>query len=117
MLNKTEKAIMEAVYLKCGDKGCCLISVEEAKALSRLKKISDVKIRAILKSLSLDNYYDLVTCDKNGEEFFCINLLVKGYRFKRESEQQKRTLIYKILLAAVTASVTFLVGRLLFYLF
>ncbi len=117
MLNKTEKSVMWVVYERCKNKGSCLISLEEIQAQIKKRGIKENKIKSTLKSLELDSYFDLITCDKNGKEIFCINLLSKGYAFKRETEQQKRTLIYKILIAAVTGFITFFVGRLLFYLF
>lgn len=108
---------MSVIYEKCGNKGSCLISTEEIQAHLKKHTLSDTKIKSTVKSLELDNYYDLITCDKNGEEIFCINLLSKGYSFRRESEQQKRTILSKIFFAVVTGFITFLVGRLLFFLF
>lgn len=108
---------MSVIYEKCGNKGSCLISTAEIQARLKKHTLSDTKIKATVKSLELDNYYDLIACDKNGEEIFCINLLSKGYSFRRESEQQKRTIISKIFFAVVTGFITFLVGRLLFFLF
>lgn len=117
MLNKTEKAIMEIIFDKCGLNGACIVSEEEIKLKLKDKKINSSKIKSTLNSLSLDKYFDLYLCDRRGEEVFCINLLGKGYSFKRESEQEKRIFIYKILLAVITGTVTYLVGKLLFWIF
>ncbi len=108
---------MSVIYEKCGNKGSCLISTAEIQARLKKQKLTDSRVKSTVKSLELDNYYDLIPCDKNGEEIFCINLLSKGYSFRRESEQQKRAVISKIFFAVVTGFITFLVGRLLFYLF
>ncbi len=117
MLNKTEKSIMAVIYEKCAYKGSCLISIEEIKLKTKQRGLSEGKIRSVLKSLELDNYYELTRCDKCGEEFFCINLLAKGSAYKRETEQQKRAFVYKIFIAIITALITYAVGRILFLLF
>lgn len=108
---------MEVIFNKCGLNGACIISEEEIKLRLKDKKIDGRKIKSTLNSLSLDKYFDLLLCDRRGEEVYCINLLTKGYSFKRESEQEKRTFVYKILLAVVTGAVTYLVGKLLFFIF
>lgn len=117
MLNKTERAIMTVIYEKCLSSGACIISTAEIKAKLKSRALSDLKIKTVLRSLELDDYYVLTLCDKNGEEFFCVNLLAKGYAFRRETEQARRAFIYKIFLACLTALVTYVVGRILFLIF
>lgn len=117
MLNKTEKAVMDVVFNSCGLNGACIISEEEIKLKLKDKKIDGRKIKSTLNSLSLDKYFDLLLCDRHGEEVYCINLLTKGYSFKRETEQEKRSFVYKILLAVLTGAITYIVGKLLFWMF
>lgn len=117
MLTKSEKAIMSVIYDKCGNDGSCLISVNEISVSLHRRGISDKKIKSTLKSLELDGYYDLIVCDKGGEEYYCINFQAKGYSYKRESEQFKRAVLSKIIFAVVTALITFFVTRLLFMIF
>lgn len=117
MLSKNEKLIMAIVFDCCTKSGACLISTAEIRAKLVGNKLSEEKIKSTLRSLELDGYFDLVDCFKGDEHLFCINLRPKGYSFIRDFEQQRRTILNKILLAIVSATITFLVGRLLFYLF
>ena len=117
MLNKSEKEVLQIVYEKCNNQGSCLITINQIKAQLKHKNISEQKIKSAVKSLQLDNYYDLILCEKNGEQIYCINLLKKGYSFKRETQQNKRMVVSKIIFAIITGVITFLVGRMLIYFF
>lgn len=114
---------MDVIYEKCADKGSCLISSEEILAKLKhksisIRKIDSIKkIDSILNSLSLDNYFELLPCKRNGADVFCINLLSNGYLYKRESSKRMREIFGKIFFAVVTALVTFAVGKLLFFVF
>lgn len=117
MLNKSEKFIMDVIYDKCGCDGSCLISLSQIKTALHKTKISDNKIKSTIKSLELDDYYELIVCERDNEELYCINLHTKGYGFKREKEQFKRAILNRAILATVTAVITYLVGRILIYIF
>ncbi len=117
MLNKTENALMQIIYDKCGLKGSCLISVEEIKINLKSRGVKDGKIKKTMNSLELDGYFDGVLCDKDGEEVYCVNLLAKGYSYKRETVQRKRNLLYKIAIAILTGVITYIVGKVLLLFF
>lgn len=117
MLNRAEKSVMSVIYDKCAEKGSCLISVKEISVGLKYKGMTDTKIVSVLNSLSLDNYFELLPCERNGEKIYCINLLTKGYAFKRESCQRSREILSRIVFASITALVTFAVGKLLIFLF
>ena len=117
MLNRIEKSVMDVIYEKCADKGSCLISAEEIDAKLKHKTLGVKKINAILNSLSLDNYFELLPCKKNGADIFCVNLLTNGYSYKREARRRSREILNRIVFAVLTALVTFAVGKLLLYIF
>lgn len=117
MLNKSERAVMDVIILKCKSTGCCLISCEELSSFVHQQRMNTKKVESVLRSLSLDGYFDLVPCKKSGEDLFCINLKPKGYSYKREMEQEKREAFKKIFFAVCSAVLTYLVGRVLFLIF
>lgn len=124
MLSKTEKLVMNIIYEKCANVGSCLITVDQitkiinAKSKRFGKKLyKKDKIISAIKSLELDNYYELICCQKNDEEVYCINLKSKGYSFNREKVQEKRAVINKIIFVVLTAIITYVVGKLLIYFF
>ncbi len=117
MLNKTEKVVMHAIFTQCGQNGCCLLTADELESLLFSHKIKKEKIIAALKSLELDDYLDVLPCERHGEEVYCINLHSKGNSFERDRQIDKRAIVNKIILASLSAVVTFIVGRLLIYIF
>lgn len=117
MLSKSEKLVMAVIFDSCAKNGACLISINEIQIKLNNKQFTNAKIKATLRSLELDGYFDLIECLKGEDLIYCINLQHKGYSFVRDYEQQRRALFSKIFLAIVSAAITFLVGRLLFYLF
>ncbi len=118
MLNSREKAVLESVWSKCAGTESCLISADEILALSKKRKKFDKNaVLTIVNSLELDGYFDVVFTEKNGESVMCVNLTKKGLSFRREIIQDRRRLVWRVLLAVMSAVITFSLGRLLFYLF
>lgn len=118
MLNSGERAVMGAIYDKCGGSGNCLITVNEISLnLPKKRKMANDAIEATVRSLELDDYFDVIFSDRHGEQVLCINLHSKGLSFKREAVQLKRAVFTRLLLAGISACATFIVGKILFFFF
>lgn len=118
MLNKQENEIMKVIYRLCENKGSCLISpLEILSMLPEKRKYTAEKIDKILRSLELDDYFDLISSDRKGERMYVITLHPSGAAYKRMNEQTRRSVVFKVALSVVCAIITFVVGRILVGIF
>lgn len=119
MLNKKTKALMLAIYQKAVEKdGVCLISQNDLLSLLPYKmqfKKSDLGF--CLKSLVSEGYVELISTEKKGEEYYCITLQKLGYDFAYQRAKEKRQIKMKIILTVCGAIGSFVIGRILFYVF
>ena len=116
MLSGYEKSVLNAILLKCGEKASCILSPLELLSLIPQKNRSGLShLNDILKCLEYDEYIDVVLSDKRGQSVYCITLLKRGKGYKRERIQSKRYAIYRIILAAVCALITFVIGKILYF--
>lgn len=113
MLNRQENEVMRAVYEMCDGRDCCLVSPLELVSILPGKKYTPEKVEAILRSLELDDYFDIIESDRKGERLFVITLHPNGFAYKRTSQQMKRNVAFKIGLSVAGAVVTFVVGLIL----
>ena len=68
MLNKEENEVMRAVYDMCDGKDSCLVSPMEIMSILPVKrKYTPERVEKILRSLELDDYFDLIESDRKGE--------------------------------------------------
>ena len=114
MLSLKEKNILKKISDKCGEKKSCLIYREELVAPAGGVTIGLKEVDGLVSSLSLDGYIDAVITFRKGERAYCIALTDKGRGFKREQTNSRRYVAFRLAIAAVSAAVTFLVGRLLY---
>ena len=71
MLNREENEIMRAVYELCGGKGCCLVSPYDLMSLLPAKRgYTAERVDRLLRSLELDDYFDLLESDRKGERMY-----------------------------------------------
>ena len=118
MLTKQENEVMGVIFDLCQGKDSCLISpVELIKNLPEKAVYDETKLNKILKSLELDDYFDIIHSDRKGDKIFCITLHTKGFAYKRTSQQIKRNLYLRIALTVGFAILSFIVGRILISLF
>lgn len=118
MLSKNENEVMAAVYSLCDGTDCCLISPLEILSLLPAKRKYTVdKVEKILHDLTCDGYFDLITSERKGEKMYVINLKEMGFAFKRNANQRRRDIAFRILLAFVGAATTFIFGLILKSLF
>lgn len=114
MLSKNENEIMSAVYSLCdGTDGCLVSSLDILSILPAKKKFSPETIDGILNDLKRDGYFDLITSERKGEKMYVISLKENGFAFKRTAKQRQRDVAFKILLAFIGASATFIFGLIL----
>lgn len=105
---------MNAVFSVCEVDGLCLISPKELLALlPPRRKYSEESLENILHELALDDYFQLMSTQKNGEKTYVISLHASGLAFKRSASQHKREFVTKLLWAVASAIIAFLVGVLL----
>ncbi len=118
MLSRTETEVMNKVYALCHDKGVCLISPAELRAmLPERKSYTEEGLEKILGELALDGYFQLLSSERKGEKMYVISMRENGYAFKRGFQQMRRDAAVKIFWAITSAVVAFLVGVLLKRLF
>lgn len=114
MLTRYENEIMSAVYSLCdGEDGCLVSPVDIMSLLPANKKYSAERIDDTLNALHLDGYFDLITSERKGEKMYVISLKENGMVYKRAAKQRQRDIAFKIFLAFVGASATFIFGLIL----
>ena len=114
MLTKQENEIMNSVYRLCEGKGSCLVSpLEIMRMLPEKRKYTVERVDRILRSLELDDYFDIIESDRKGERMYVITLHPNGFAFKRSSVQMRRDLFFKVSWTILSAILAFLVGLLM----
>ena len=114
MLNRRESEVMQAVYSLCREDGRCLVAPADLlKLLPKKEKCTEVKLDKILKALELDDYFELISSDRQGEKMYVITLHPNGFAFKRSSVQMRRDLFFKVSWTILSAILAFLVGLLM----
>ena len=79
MLTKQENEIMNSVYRLCEGKGSCLVSpLEIMSMLPEKRKYTVERVDRILRSLELDDYFDIIESDRKGERMYVITLHANG---------------------------------------
>ena len=117
MLTKKESEVMKAVYSLCKE-GVCLVSPKELLALlSPREKWTDEALEKVLTALSLDDYFDPLSSERQGEKMYVITLHTNGLAFPRNTQQQRRSLCLKLGWAVASAVIAFLVGLILKWIF
>ena len=118
MLTRKEKIIMDFLFLKCAKNGNCLISVQEIMlSVAHQIKFKEESVKEIIFSLQQEGYFDIIYTDRQGESVLVITLLAKGKGYLREKVQDKRQIKFKIVLAFIGAILSFIVGKILYYIF
>ena len=118
MLTKQENEIMNSVYRLCEGKGSCLVSpLEIMSMLPEKRKYTVERVDRILRSLELDDYFDIIESDRKGERMYVITLHANGVAYKRTSIQMKRSIAFKVALSVAGAIITFVVWRILVGIF
>lgn len=113
MLSKVERKVMLTIYQKCQQKNPLLISPKDLKTIVCLPSASTAELQKIVENLSTDGYFDLIYTEKHGETLYLISLLKKGKAFLRTQKEFKRNIIFRVILSAGLAVMSFIIGLIL----
>ena len=114
MLNKSENDVMSAVYCLCdGTDGCLISPLDILSVLPAGRKYSVQRVDEALNALKTDGYLDVISSERKGEKMYVISLKESGLAYKRQQRQRRQDLLYKIFLALVGATATFIFGLIL----
>ena len=118
MLNLKESEVMNTVYTLCHERGICLVSPTELLSmLPSRKQYTEEKLEKILDALALDDYFELLSSERQGEKTYVISLRANGYAYKRSALQKRRDLLLKFSWAIASAVIAFAVGLILKWIF
>lgn len=114
MLSRYESEVMSAVCNLCDGTDGCLISPSEIMSvLPEHRRHSAERVDDALSALKADGYLDVIYSERMGERIYVINLKESGLSFTRTAKQKRQELLYKIFLALVGATATFIFGLIL----
>ncbi len=114
MLNRYEHAVMNAVYCLCdGTDGCLISPLDIMSILPAGKKYTQQRLDDTLEALQSEGYLDVISSERKGEKMYVISLKESGLSFKRQERQRMQDVLYKIFLALVGATFTFIFGLIL----
>lgn len=102
---------MSAIYSLCDGTDSCLVSpLDILSLLPSRKKYSLERIDDTLNALYQDGYFDLITSERKGEKMYVISLKENGKAYRRLAKQKQRDVAFKIFLAFIGATATFIFG-------
>lgn len=112
MLNKKTKHLMKSIYYKAVEKdGTCIISQNDLLASMPYNfQFKKSELNPALKSLVSEGYFELITTEKRGEDYYCITLQKPGYDFAYQIAKEKRQVKMKIILTVSGAVLSFIVS-------
>ncbi len=114
MLNRYEHAVMSAVYCLCdGTDGCLISPLDIISILPAGRRYSLERVEDALNALKLDGYLDVISSERKGEKMYVISLKESGMNYKRNAIRRRQDVLYKIFLALVGATTTFVFGLIL----
>lgn len=118
VLTKKEKNVMRVIYQASAKNGTCLITpIDIFEKLSLDLEYDEEELDTILRDLELDDYFDLTRSDKRGELVYCINMHQKGLAFARVERAFRSNIVFRLLLALATGTVSAIIGVLIKYVF
>ena len=118
MLKRNEEAVLNTILNNAYKNESCLITLPNIVAfIGNEKLVSNENIKSIIEKLSASDYIDFLVVNNNGEETYCITILKKGRNYSVEKKTEIAQIKRKVLLAVMGAVISFIVGKILFYLF
>lgn len=118
MLSRKERTLLACLHERCSARGGCLIMKEELLRLMQKKTaISAQELERLLKDLESDDYVDVVESERDDLLYYCVTLHTKGVYYKREIENLKRQIFFKVVLTVATALLGVLITKGLIALF
>ncbi len=117
MLNFSQKAVLKVISDHCTNRDSCLLLPSKIVAFVGNKKVNNDNVYDILKSLENGGYIDLILTTSKNEDMYCITITNKGRNYKEEYKKSVNAIKFRLLLALLSACVSFIVGRILVLLF
>ncbi len=115
MLSKKETMIMKAIYFKAiKSEGKCLMTPTELlEKIPFSKSFNREDLEPCLKTLVLEDYFELIDTERKGERVFCFTLHQNGYAFARQIESEQRMIKLKIILVVLGAIASAILTRII----
>ena len=114
MLTRCDKDVMSAIYCLCdGADGCLISPVDILSVMPSKRKYSADRVDDALNTLKADGYLDVICSERKGEKMYVISLKENGLNFKQNAKKKRQDILYKIFLALVGATATFIFGAIL----
>lgn len=113
MLAKSGYAFLKKIYQKCSS-GEQLFS---CSALTEYFNCDEQSLKTELVSLCKRGYIELINTERHGEPYFFITVKPKASEYFKQRKSRKTELIIKIVLACLSAVITFALGKILYALF
>ncbi len=112
VLTKKEKAVMRVIFYEADkqDGACLLTPIDIFSKIPLDVDIEESELDIAMKNLEIDDYFDLTRSDRKGELVYCVNLHKKGQQFARVERAFKSNVMFRLLLAVATATVSAIVG-------
>ncbi len=117
MLSKTEIKLLKIINDNANEQGVTLISLMAILVFLDCKNLANFNVKKALILLMQNDYLDVTFIEKNNEEYCLVTLKNKGKNYKVEKENVYRQFKTKLLLAFIGAIVSFLVGKILYFIF
>ena len=112
---KTQLKVLEFILSKSRD-GRLIISESDLKKQIE-KSCGNINFHLILKQLEREEFIQVIYTDRHGEPFIYIILLSKTTFYFKEKKARRKEVYFKLLLAVISAIITFILGRVLYALF
>ena len=115
MLSKKQKLLMKVIYSHAIRKeGVCLIRpIDLLKEIPLSSDFRRDELESNLKALVTEDFFEMITTDKKGEEYYCFTLHQNGYAVIRQIKNERRQIIFKIALTVAGAVLSFVIGMIL----
>lgn len=115
MLSKKQKLLMKVIYSHAIRKeGVCLIrTIDLLKEIPLSSDFRRDELESNLKALVTEDFFEMITTDKKGEEYYCFTLHQNGYAFSRQIAAEKRAIVFKLILTVCGAILSFTLVRIL----
>lgn len=117
MLNNKEIKLLKILNDNANKQGAVLISLGAILVFLNNPKLTQESVKKSLILLMQNDYLEVVFITKNSEEYCLITLKSKGKNYKVEKESVIRQLLFKIGFAFLGAIVSFIVGKILYFIF
>ena len=101
----------------CGGARSCLTDEKVLASLSSKRNASEDSVARSLNYLAENGFIETLDCVKKGERKLLVSLSDRAINLERDKKISKRTVLLRLALAVLSAIVTYILGRLLVYLF